>query len=365
MGAEAHRGRDEHAHEHDHAHHDHGGHAHGAHDPEREHDHCTHDHDHDEHGHGEHDHDHGGHDHDHAAELRKTPLARLATAFAVTAAFMLVEAGVGWWSKSLALVADAGHMLADAAALALAIVAQRVAAQTRTRARTYGFRRAEVLAAFANGVALALTAVWILFEAVERWSAPPMINAGAMTATAALGLVVNLGSAAVLSAGAHGHNVNTRAALAHVLSDALGSVGATLAGALILTKGWTRADPAISGVIAILILFGGYRLVRDTSRVLMEGSPIEIDLAHVEETLLGVPGVVAFHDLHVWSISDGFDVLTVHVVIGRGFHGIDVVTAVAKRLEERHGMKHVTIQPEPLHDERLVTLRRKSAPPAG
>ncbi len=364
-GSEAHdRGHDhDHGHDHEprgHAPHDHGHeaarHAHGG---DRSGGHEAHDH-------GAHEvHGASDHDHDHAAELRHTPLGRLVSAFALTAAFMLVEAGVGWWSKSLALVADAGHMLADAAALALAIIAQRIATQSRTRARTYGYRRAEVLAAFANGIALAVTAIWIVFEALDRWAAPPAINAGAMTATAVLGLLVNLASAAMLSAGSHGHNVNTRAALAHVLSDALGSVGATLAGVLILTRGWVRADAVISVVIAVLILFGGYRLVRDTSRVLMEGSPVEIDLAHVEETLLGVPGVVAFHDLHVWSISDGFDVLTVHVVIDRGFHGIDVVSAVAKRLDERHGMKHVTIQPEPVHDDRLVSIRKKPADAAG
>lgn len=293
--------------------------------------------------------------------VHSTPIKRLAGAFAVTAGFMLVEAGVGWWSHSLALVADAGHMLADAVALALAIVAQRIAAQNRTRTRTYGYRRAEVLAAFANGIALALTAFWIFAESVHRWAAPPVINAAAMTATAVLGLAVNLGSAALLSSGAHGHNVNTRAALAHVLSDALGSVGATLAGLAILVFGWTRADPLISVLIAVLILWGGWTLVRDTSRVLMEGSPVEIDLAHVEETLRSVPGVVDFHDLHVWSISDGFDVLTVHIVIDRGYHGTDVVSAVSKRLDESCGMKHVTIQPEPLRDDRLVNIRQKPA----
>jgi len=275
---------------------------------------------------------------------------------------MLVEAVVGWWSQSLALIADAGHMLADAAALLLAIVAQRVAAQTRTRARTYGYRRAEVLAAFANGIALGLTAIWIFIEAASRWRAPPPIRAEAMTITATLGLAVNLGSAVMLWAGARGHNVNTRAALAHVLSDAVGSVGAILAGVLILTLGWTRADPVISAVIGALILWGGWRLVRDTSRVLMEGSPIEIDIAHVEDTIRAVPGVVDLHDLHVWSISDGFDVLTVHVVIGPGHHGTDIVVAVGRRLRERHGLDHSTIQPEPRHADQLVTLRRPGAP---
>lgn len=297
--------------------------------------------------------------HSHAHDLQSTPLRRLVLAFAITLTFMGVEAGVGWWSKSLTLLADAGHMLADAAALGLAIAAQRIAARSRTRKQTYGFRRAEVLAAFANGIALALTSIWIFSEAIERWQSPPAIHGGALLVTAMGGLVVNLGSAAMLSSGSHGHNVNTRAALAHVLSDALGSVGAIIAGVLILTLGWTRADPAISAVIGVLVLWGGWRLVRDTSRVLMEGSPVEIDITHVEDTLRSVAGVDGFHDLHLWSISDGFDVLTVHIVIGQGYHGTDVVTAVSRKLREVHGLDHVTIQPEAAPNDRLVTLGRR------
>ena len=315
----------------------------------------THDH---KHGGGHHDHDHT-HDHD----LKRSPMRRLVSAFVVTAIFMLVEAGMGWWSKSLALLADAGHMLADAVALGLAIVAQRIAIQSRTRARTYGFRRAEVLAAFANGIALGLTAIWIFIEAAQRWQAPPTIDAKAMMATAVLGLFVNIGAALMLGAGEHGHNVNTRGALAHVLSDALGSVGAIVAGALVLGFGWMRADPLISAVIGVLVLWGGWRLVRETSRVLMEGSPIEIDIEHIEETIRAVPGVCDFHDLHVWSISDGFDVLTVHVVLSRGFHGTDVVAAVSRSLKEKHGLDHCTIQPEPSREEQLITLGRR--PEAG
>ncbi|WP_437673833.1 cation diffusion facilitator family transporter [Sorangium sp. So ce131] len=341
------------------ARHEHGhGHEHG-----REH---GHGHEHGrEHGHGhdhDHDHDHNGASHGHTHDHRGTPLRRLVAAFALTTSFLLVEAAIGWWSKSLALLADAGHMLADAAALALAILAQRIAVQARTRARTYGFRRAEVLAAFANGIALGLTAIWIFIEAARRWRAPEAVHAEALTLTAALGLLVNVAAALLLSSGGRGHNINTRAALAHVLSDALGSVGAMAAGVLILVFGWTRADPVISAAIGALVLWGGWRLVRDTSRVLMEGSPIEIDLADVEHTIRSVPGVLDFHDLHVWSISDGFNVLTVHVVLAKGHHGTDVAAAVSRRLRERHALDHCTIQPEPLQEERLVTLRRPGEP---
>lgn len=288
-------------------------------------------------------------------------MRRLMAAFVMTASFMFVEAGVGWWSNSLALIADAGHMLADAAALGLAIFAQRIAGQERTRARTYGFRRAEVLAAFANGIALALTAIWIFIEAAQRWQKPPDILGGALTVTAIVGLVVNLGSAVLLGVGAHGHNVNTRGALAHVLTDAVGSVGAILAGVLVLVFGWQRADPMISAAIGVLVLWSGWRLVQETSHVLMEGSPIEIDLAHVEDTLRSVPGVADFHDLHVWSISEGFDVLTVHIVLERGFHGTDVVAAASRVLRDKHRIDHVTIQPEPMQGDQLVTLGRRPA----
>ena len=326
----------------------------GGHDHEgdREHDH---DHEHDAHSHGSGEHEH--HHHDHSA----TPLKRLAWAFGITAGFMGVEAGVGWWSGSLALVADAGHMLADAAALGLAMIAQRIAVRERTHDRTFGYRRAEVLAAFVNGIALALTAIWVFYEAASRWSSPPQIHAGAVAITAAVGLLVNLLSATILSAGKGGHNVNTRAALAHVISDALGSVGALLAAAAILLFGWNRADALISVGIGALILWGGWRLVRDTSRVLMEGSPAQMDLAVVEATILDVEGVAALHDLHVWSISEGFDVLTVHVVIEPGHHGIEVAAAVNRRMRKDHGLSHCTVQPEAPRDERLVTLRRGPA----
>jgi cobalt-zinc-cadmium efflux system protein len=334
------------------------------------HEHGGHEHAHD--GHADEAHAHGpaarkpkggrDHAHDHDHDLRTTPLRRLVSAFAITFAFMFIEAGVGVWSKSLALVADAGHMLSDAAALGLAIFAQRIAAQTRTRQRTYGYRRAEVLAAFANGIALGITALWIFAEAAARWRSPPSINAPAMLVTATAGLFANILSAWILSRGQHGHNPNTRAAFAHVMADALGSVGAIVAGVLVLTLGWTRADPTISAFIGVLVLWGGYRLVRDTSRVLMEGSPVEIRIEHIEETLRSTPGVVDFHDLHVWSISEGFDVLTVHIVIARGTHGTDVVAAAAKNLREKHGIDHVTIQPEPPHDDRLVPLRRPPRP---
>jgi len=229
--------------------------------------------------------------------------------------------------------------------------------RARTRKSTYGYRRAEVLAAFANGTALALTAAWVVVEAVERWKDPPILHGAAMMITAALGLGVNLACAAILRAGSH--NANTRAALAHVLGDALGSVGAIVAGALVLWMGWRRADPVIGVAIGLLVAWSGVRLVRDTTRVLMEGTPPHIDLAKVEALIRSVPGVADVHDLHVWTISEGFDALTVHVVITGGYHGTDVAAAVGQRVREKLGIEHSTVQPEAPRRDSLVQLRRR------
>lgn len=272
---------------------------------------------------------------------------------------MVVEAAVGFWSKSLALVADAGHMLADGAALALALMAQRIAGRARTRQSTYGYRRAEVIAAFANGTLLALTALWVIAEAVERWQTPPKVRGAAMLVTAACGLAVNLIAAWILHSGSH--NANTRAALAHVLSDALGSIGAIVAGALVLAFGMVRADAAISVAIGLLVAWSGFRLVRDTTRVLMEGTPPHLDIAEIDASIRTVPGVADAHDLHVWTISEGFDLLTVHVVIARGFHGTDVAAAVARHVRDKYRIEHSTVQPEAPPDA-LVTLRRRPPP---
>jgi cobalt-zinc-cadmium efflux system protein len=258
---------------------------------------------------------------------------------------MIVEAFAGWLSGSLALVADAGHMLSDAAALTVALVAQRIAARPRSHHRTFGSRRAEVLAAFLNGVALAVSAIWIGREAIERLFTPHPIQGKWMLITAVAGLVINLISAWVLGSGHH-ENQNTRAAFAHVISDALGSVGAIVAAVLVLQLGWTRADPIIGICIAFLIMWGAWRLVRETTTVLMEGTPSHINVADLEATLKCVPGVCTVHDTHVWTISDGFDAVTAHVVLDGTRHGTDVVADGARLVWERFRIDHVTLQPE-------------------
>ncbi len=289
-------------------------------------------------------HAHAHHRHPHR-EGAQAPERRLWAALLLTVAFMVVEAVTGWLVHSLALVSDAGHMLADSGALALAVMAQRVASRPRTLARTYGYRRAETLAALANGIALGVTAIWVVAEAISRWRAPGAIDALPMLAVAGGGLVVNLLAGWVLSRG-DGHNTNTRAALAHVISDALGSVSAIVAAFLVLAFGWNRADAVASLLISVLILWGAFRLVTETLHVLMESTPPGVALEELEKTIRSTPGVADMHDLHAWTISDGFDAVTVHVVLDGAAHGTDVARQVGERIRVAHQVSHVTVQPE-------------------
>jgi cobalt-zinc-cadmium efflux system protein len=300
-------------------------------------------------GHGHGGHGHGGHG------LEGSPQRALTFALIITAAFMVVEVMVGLWSGSLALLADAGHMLADAGALVLAIVAQHFASKPRTNRTTFGFQRAEVLAAFVNGIALAFIGLLIIKEAIERWMAPVAIQGRPMLLTATGGLLVNLLVAFMLMRGQS--NLNVRAALAHVLTDALGSVGAILAALAVLFWGLERADPLLSALIAILVAFSGWRVLRETTAILLEGAPPHLDVTAIERAILACPGVASVHDLHVWRISDRFDTLTAHVTLERGRHGTDVCRTVAECLKKNYGLDHVTIQPEPPPPDELVPVR--------
>jgi cobalt-zinc-cadmium efflux system protein len=274
----------------------------------------------------------------------------------LTASFMVVEAAVGYWSGSLALLADAGHMLADAGALGLALFAQVVASKPRTERQTFGYRRAEVLAAFVNGMALAGVAVLVFTEALERYLNPVPIRGGAMLTTAIVGLGIN-GIVALTLARSQKENMNVRAAFAHVLSDALGSVAAILAGLAVVYLDWQRADPVLSFLIALLVAYGGWRVLKETSATLLEGAPPHLDVVAIEKTILDCEGVAEVHDLHVWRISEHFDALTAHVTLERGQHGTDVCRTVAERLREEYGLLHVTIQPEAPPPNELVAVR--------
>jgi cobalt-zinc-cadmium efflux system protein len=271
-------------------------------------------------------------------------------------AFMVVEAGVGFFTQSLALLADAGHMLADAGALGIALIAQRVAERPRTERSTFGYRRAEVLAAFVNGMLLAGIAVLILKEAGDRYFDPVPIRGNAMLGTAIGGLAVNLVAAFILMR-SQAYSLNVRAAFAHVLSDALGSVAAIVAGVAVVFWNATRVDPIVSAVIALLVAWSGFRVLRETAGILLEAAPPHLDVAAVERTIRESPGVADVHDLHVWRISERFDTLTAHVVLLRGEHGTEVCRRVAERLESEHGLDHVTIQPEAPPPDELVAVR--------
>jgi cobalt-zinc-cadmium efflux system protein len=306
--------------------------------------------------HHSHDHDHHHHDHRERSGASGQPRA-LRGALLFTGAFMVVEALVGFRAHSLALLADAGHMLGDAGALVLALLAALIAARPRTPSATFGYRRAEVLAAFANGVVLAVLAIVLLREAAARWLEPTAIDAPAVLGCAALGLAVNLWVARMLHRGAQ-HNLNMRAAMLHVLSDALGSVGVLISALLVQWFGWIRADAVTSVLIAVLIAWSGWLILKHTAGVLLESVPSGVDVQRVERCIASTPGVLGFHDLHVWRISDGFDVVSVHVTLQPDAHGVEVCRAVSARIATELGIDHVTVQPEAAPPNELVALRQ-------
>jgi cobalt-zinc-cadmium efflux system protein len=270
---------------------------------------------------------------------------------------MLIEALMGWYTGSLALLADAGHMLSDTGALAFALLAQSFSGRPHTARATFGYRRAEVLAAFLNGIALALISVWIGVEAVGRWWEPQVLRPQGLLETAFGGLFVNCAVAWVLSRTRH-DSVNVRAALAHVIADLLGSLGAVIAGLAVVFWQEYRADTLLSLLITLLVAHSGWRILRETSLVLLESAPAELDTSALADTIAGTEGVASFHDLHAWRISDGFDAVTVHVVLAPRCHGVEVSQRVCQRVEALHGIRHVTVQPEAPPPTVLVQLGR-------
>lgn len=289
-------------------------------------------------------HEHGGHHH--AGEtVRARNRRALAVALAVTAAFAVAEAAGGLLTGSLALIADAGHMLTDMAALGLSLFAAWVAGRPSTPRKTYGYYRAEILAALVNGAALVLISLAIGWQAVTRLSDPPAVDSGPMLLVAIAGLLANvLAGAVLLRAG--GESLNVRGALLHVAGDALGSVGAIGAGAVILTTGWQQADALASLLIAVLILLGSWRLLRESVEVIMEGTPHGIDMAELERAMLAVPGVAAVHDIHVWTVTSGFVAMSGHAELDGSRDAHSVLDTLTETLARRFNIAHVTIQPE-------------------
>ena len=287
-----------------------------------------------------------GHAHRHAhGSPGSRGAGRLALVLALSLAFMVAEVVGGLAANSLALLADAGHMLSDVAALALSLAAIWIARRPAGPQSTYGFHRTEILAALANGATLVAIATWVLIEAWQRWRDPAPVEGPLVLAVAAGGLVVNLVGLALLHRSRH-ETLNLRGAWLHLLTDALGSVQALVAGGLVWAFGWHRADPVASALIALLVVWSSWHLLRETVGVLMESAPGHIDVEEVRGSLLDLPGVVAVHDLHVWTIASGRESLSAHVVAAEG-HGRDLLTVVRACLHDRFGLHHVTIQVEP------------------
>jgi cobalt-zinc-cadmium efflux system protein len=286
------------------------------------------------------------HDYDYGRGARRRALA---AALAITAAYTLVEVVGGLLTGSLALLADAVHMLSDNVAIALALVAVWLAGKPSTPERTYGYKRAEVLVALANGVALIALAIWIFYAALRRLDDPPDVLGGWMLAIAIVGIAVNLLAAEILRRARGGLNVE--AAFRHVLADLLGSFGVVAAAVVILATGRLEADPIAGLLIAVLVLASSWSILRDSTRILLEAAPTGIDTRAVGERLARAPGVVEVHDLHIWTITSGFPALSAHVLVGRGedCHGRRRELETLLRVE--FGIEHTTLQVDHAGDD--------------
>lgn len=296
-----------------------------------------------------------GHSHNHAADLHveaaQDPLSRdrarraLWTALIITAAFMIVEVIGGLVSGSLALIADAGHMLTDVSSLGLALLANWFSGRIASARQTYGWHRLEILAAFLNGLTLLLVAFFVAAEAIQRFEDPPEIQGGLMLVVALAGLGANIASGFILLRASAG-NINVKGAFLHVVTDTLGSVGALLAALLINLRGWYLADPILSIIISVLVIFSAWSLIRECVTILLQSTPTGVSTEKLGADILATPGVDEFHDLHVWTMTSGYIVLTVHVVISNGASGDDVLHELNDMLEQRYGIHHTTIQIE-------------------
>jgi cobalt-zinc-cadmium efflux system protein len=297
---------------------------------------------------------HDGHAHARAtAATRSRPV--LAVTLVLTCAFVVVELVAGFWTGSLALLADAGHMLTDAGALALALFATWIAARPPTPAKTYGYYRAEILAALVNALVLLIVAGAILVEAWRRWETPAAVLAGPMAVVAATGLAINLVCAWLLHQGA-GASLNVRAAYLEVLSDALSSLATLVAAAVVLATGWTGADPLAGVLIALLIVPRTWSLLKQAVNVLLEGTPPHLELAEIEAAMCAVPGVRRVHDLHVWTLTSGREAMSAHVVVEDVRESERLLETLHAVLHARFGIDHTTMQ---LETEPPAVLRIK------
>jgi cobalt-zinc-cadmium efflux system protein len=281
------------------------------------------------------------HDHEHSHSRRPLTLALI-----LTSGYCVVEFIGGWLTNSLALFSDAGHMLSDVTAMGLSLFAAYIATLPVNSQKTFGYYRAEILAAFFNGLALWLIAGAIFREAYYRFFSPAYVHGHGMVLIASVGLVVNLVSVWLLY-DSHHTNLNLRGVFLHVLSDVLGSIGAIVAGVLIMWTGWLWVDPLTSVLIGILILVSSFELVRESVDVLMQATPRHIDLAEVQRTLEALDGVKRIHDLHVWTLTSNLFTLTAHAVVNDNHDQHALLDSLEKTIQERFGIDHITIQLEP------------------
>ncbi len=291
-------------------------------------------------------------DHRHGTQqpMRRQDSRELIWALSITALWFLIELLAGFYTNSLALLADAAHMLTDLAALGLSLFAQRIAFRPATHEKTFGYLRAEILAALANGVFLVVVAIYIFYQAYQRFSSVPVVKGAPMLVVAVTGLAANVATAALLFH-SQKQSLNLRGAFLHVAGDALGSVGAIVAGVAMVLWRWYLADPIVSVVVAVLVLLSSWQLVRESVDVLLEGTPSNLDISEILADLGRVEGVVAVHDLHVWSITSGLPAMSCHVVLNRGADAAAALAVLSRLMSEKYQIQHTTIQTE---QEKLI-----------
>jgi cobalt-zinc-cadmium efflux system protein len=294
-----------------------------------------------------HDHHHGGERHPHASHshdrAKEASEHRLRRALVLLFLFTVIEAAGGFWANSIALLAEATHMLADCASLFLGIIAIRFGQRLASADRTYGNRRYQTLAAYTNGLTLLALTAWVVVEAVSRLIIPHHVNGAIMLGVAAIGGVANIAAYVVL-AGAS--SLNERSARAHVMSDVLGSGAAIVAAGMILAFGWSWADPLLSIAVAILIVRSGWQLTRDSAHVLLEGAPAHFDATQVEKDLKALPGVSNIHHLHAWSLTGEAPIVTLHAQLFENVDRQQTLAVILERLGSRFGVEHATVQIE-------------------
>jgi cobalt-zinc-cadmium efflux system protein len=306
-------------------------------------------------------HHHKAHSHGHEHDHRDTSRRALSAALILISGLLVAEVIAGLVAGSLALLADAGHMLTDVLALAMALAAATVARRPAEGRWTFGFGRIEVLAAQANGVTLALVGAWIVYAATRRLIDPPNVEGGIVVSVALAGVAVNVAAAAILARSAR-HSLNVRGAFLHLLTDLAAFAGTAVAGTLILLTGWDRFDPLASLLVAALIFWSAWRLLHETTLIFLDLSPGGIEPRDVGRALASFPEVVEAHDLHVWSVSDDFPALSAHVLVqpGADCHGIR--RELERMLEERFGITHTTLQVDHAARGGLVNLRPRRHP---